>query len=99
MEDVTEAGNVALIGGQPFPRSNVPLRKRLLERIKAEGLTQVIEAMAYTWFNRIAAIRYIELPDNLLHSDSVIRQLVGGSEEADWEKVEVLGWLYQFYIS
>jgi hypothetical protein len=29
----------------------------------------------------------------------VIRQLVGGSEEADWEKVEVLGWLYQFYIS
>ena len=29
----------------------------------------------------------------------MIRQLVGGSEEADWDKVEVLGWLYQFYIS
>ena len=182
VEDVTEAGDVALIGGQPFPRSYVPLRKQLLERIKTEGFTQVMEAMAYTWFNRLVALRYMELhgyldhgyrvlsdplggsvpeilqkaehvtltsldrdevirlklagnrdeelyrtlllaqceelhrilpdvfgklddatllllPDNLLHSNSVIRQLVGGSEEADWDKVEVLGWLYQFYIS
>jgi len=182
VEDVTEAGDVALIGGQPFPRSYVPLRKKLLERIKTEGFTQVMEAMAYTWFNRLVALRYMELhgyldhgyrvlsdplggsvpeilqkaehvtlasldrdevirlklagnrdeelyralllaqceelhrilpdvfgklddatllllPDNLLHSDSVIRQLVSGSEEADWDKVEVLGWLYQFYIS
>jgi REP element-mobilizing transposase RayT len=182
VDEVTEAGDVALIGGQPFPRSAVPLRKKLLERIKADGFAQVMEAMAYTWFNRFVALRFMELhgyfdhgyrvlsdpdggsapeilqkaehvtlsgldreevirlklagnqdeelyrllllaqceelsrvlpdifsllddatilllPDNLLHSDSLIRQLVSGSDEADWEQVEVLGWLYQFYIS
>ena len=41
VEDVTEAEDVALIGGQPFQRSNVRLRKRLLERIKAEGFTRL----------------------------------------------------------
>ena len=29
----------------------------------------------------------------------MIRQLVNGSDPADWQQVEVLGWLYQFYIS
>ncbi|NBK22830.1 MAG: BREX-1 system adenine-specific DNA-methyltransferase PglX, partial [Spirochaetia bacterium] len=39
------------------------------------------------------------LPDNLLHSDSPIRKLVDEIEEADWSEVEIVGWLYQFYIS
>ena len=29
----------------------------------------------------------------------MIRQLVNGSDPADWQQVEVLAWLYQFYIS
>jgi hypothetical protein len=29
----------------------------------------------------------------------VIRQLVNGSDPADWQQVEVLAWPYQFYIS
>ena len=57
MEDVIEAEDVALIGGQLFPRFYVPLRKQLLERIKAEGFTQVMEAMAYSWFNRLGFLR------------------------------------------
>jgi hypothetical protein len=61
VEEVTEAGDIALIGGQPFPRSIVPLRKELLERIKADGFAQVMEAMAYTWFNRFVALRFMEL--------------------------------------
>jgi hypothetical protein len=39
------------------------------------------------------------LPENLLHSDSIIRKLVAASDPKDWQEVEVLGWLYQFYIS
>src|SRR4029077_3958874 len=39
------------------------------------------------------------LPDNLLHSDSVIRKLVNEIEEEDWKEVEIIGWIYQFYIS
>ena len=40
------------------------------------------------------------LPDNLLlHCDSVIAKLVAGIPEEDWAEVEIIGWLYQFYIS
>jgi len=39
------------------------------------------------------------LPDNLLHSDSLIRKLVNSIDEEDWQEVEIIGWLYQFYIS
>ncbi|MCB0510681.1 MAG: BREX-1 system adenine-specific DNA-methyltransferase PglX, partial [Bacteroidetes bacterium] len=39
------------------------------------------------------------LPDNLLNTDSVIRQMVAEIPEEDWVHVEIIGWLYQFYIS
>lgn len=40
-------------------------RLTLIERIKELGLEQVIEESAYTWFNRIVAIRYMEIHDYL----------------------------------
>lgn len=39
------------------------------------------------------------LPDNLTKTDSLIRELVVAIPEEDWQDVEVIGWLYQFYIS
>ncbi|STW80607.1 Type I restriction-modification system methyltransferase subunit [Klebsiella michiganensis] len=39
------------------------------------------------------------LPDNLTRTDSILRDLVDSIPEEDWEDVEVIGWLYQFYIS
>ena len=39
------------------------------------------------------------LPANLLHTGSLIRRLVEGIDESAWEKIEIIGWLYQFYIS
>lgn len=38
------------------------------------------------------------LPDNLTRTDSILRGLVDGIPEEDWQEVEVIGWLYQFYI-
>jgi type II restriction/modification system DNA methylase subunit YeeA len=182
VEPVTEKGDVAIIEGRAFPRSVAAKRKALEERIKRQGFEQVMEAMAYTWFNRLVAIRFMELhgyldhgyrvlshtegkttpeileyaehadlpgldrnkvielkldgnkeaelyrmlliaqcnalhrampflferiddetelllPDTLLHSGSLIRKLVGEIEEEDWQQVEIIGWLYQFYIS
>lgn len=179
---VEENGDVAIIGGRPFPRAVAAQRKKLEERVKLEGFQQVMEAVAYTWFNRFLALRYMELhdylehgfrilsnagssivpeildhaseldlpglnkqkvvelkldgsrdaelyrlllvaqcnalsnampflfekiedetelllPDNLLHSDSLIRKLVSEIEAEDWQEVEIIGWLYQFYIS
>lgn len=182
VEPVVERGDVALIAGREHPRAVAQKRKQLEDRIKREGFEQTMEAMAYTWFNRLVAIRFMEvngylehgyrvlshpqekptpeilehaehvalpglskeavidlklagnkeselyrllltaqcnalhaampflfekiddetellLPDNLLHSDSLIRRLVSEIDEADWNEVEVIGWLYQFYIS
>ncbi|HDZ09175.1 BREX-1 system adenine-specific DNA-methyltransferase PglX [Pseudohongiella sp.] len=39
------------------------------------------------------------LPDNLTKTDSLIRELVSAIDEQDWQDVEIIGWLYQFYIS
>ncbi len=50
-------------------------------------------------FERIDDETELLLPDNLLNSDSLMRKLVGEIEEEDWNEVEIIGWLYQFYIS
>jgi len=181
-EPVQVQGDVALIGGQAFPKAVAAQRKRLDEQIQREGFTAVMEEAAYTWFNRFMAIRYMEvhgyfehgyhvlshpsggarpeileqaehvdlpgldrakvidlkldgtkdeelykslllaqchalyqampflferiddatellLPDGLLASDSLIRKMVSEIPTEDWQQIEVIGWLYQFYIS
>ena len=183
IEPVVEEGDVTLIGAHAFPRNVAEPRKLLEEQIQRDGFEQVMEAMAYTWFNRFAAIRYMELhgyldhgyrvlshpegqnqpeilehaadvdlpgldrekavelkldgskdeelyrlllkaqcnalhqampflfehssgdatdlllPATLLHTDSPIRQMVEDIEESAWGQIEIIGWLYQFYIS
>lgn len=37
--------------------------------------------------------------DNLLGKNSVIDELVNDLDDSNWEEVEVVGWLYQFYNS
>ena len=157
-------------------------RADLLSQVKAQGFEQFIETAAYTWFNRILAIRFMEvndrlpshvrvlsaqngafapqalqealdlpldaldaskaaelvqagddeglfklvflaqcdqlaeympavfdriggamelmLPDGLLREGGVIEQLVSSIQESDWlEGVEVIGWMYQYYVS
>ena len=39
------------------------------------------------------------LPDNLTKTDSLLKDLVNEIPEEDWQQIEVIGWLYQFYIS
>ena len=183
IEPVVEEGDVTLIGAHAFPRNVAEPRKLLEEQIQRDGFEQTMEAMAYTWFNRFAAIRYMELhgyldhgyrvlshpegqnqpeilehaadvdlpgldrkeavelkldgskdeelyrlllraqcnalhqampflfehsagdatdlllPATLLHTDSPIRQMVEDIEESTWGQIEIIGWLYQFYIS
>ena len=182
IEPVVERGDVAVIVGREHPSSVTKKRSQLEGRIKRYGFGRTMEALAYTWFNRLVAIRFMELhgylehgyrvlshpegkltpeilehaehvelpglkretvidlkldgnkeaelyrllliaqcnalntampflfekindetelmlPDNLLHSDSLIRHLVGEIDEEDWQEVEIIGWLYQFYIS
>lgn len=38
-------------------------RRKLVDRINAKGFEAVVEEVAYTWFNRICAIRFMEVND------------------------------------
>ena len=175
-------GDVAIIGDRPFPAVVAKPRSALVQKIEQLGFDQVMEQVAYSWFNRLCAIRYMELhdylghgrrvlshpdqsegyqilddcldidlpglnqrrvrelkldgtqdealyrelllaqchalheampflfetiddetelllPDNLTKTDSLIKGLVSGIPEQDWQNIEIIGWLYQFYIS
>ncbi|WP_241827403.1 BREX-1 system adenine-specific DNA-methyltransferase PglX [Salinivibrio sp. MA607] len=183
ISEVKQEGSVLLIEGKTFEPNVKTARERLVKKVKAMGYNQLVEQVAYTWFNRLCAIRYMEihdylghgfrvlshpdnpkgfeiidhaqdaadelgldrariielklagnkdeelyrelllgqchklheampflfdalddetellLPDNLTRTDSILRGLVDGIPKEDWEQVEVIGWLYQFYIS
>jgi len=178
-----QRGDVALIGEKAFPKAIAPARKALERMVQQMGFAHTMEQAAYSWFNRLCAIRYMEihdfldhgrrvlstangepgtpqilddcldislpgldpqqvaelkldgnkdeelyrelllaqchalheampflfeavddatellLPDNLTKTDSLIRELVSAIPEDDWQDVEIIGWLYQFYIS
>jgi hypothetical protein len=48
-------GDFAIIGGTPFPKKVAVQREVLQRRIDARGFSEVMESVAYTWFNRLAA--------------------------------------------
>ena len=51
-------------------------------------------------FEKIEDYTELLLPDNLLVEGSVVRDLVSNITEEDFkEQVEIIGWLYQYYIS
>lgn len=51
-------------------------------------------------FEKISDYTELLLPDNLLEEGSVVRKMVEDIEESDWlEEVEIIGWMYQYYIS
>ncbi|EOS4120806.1 BREX-1 system adenine-specific DNA-methyltransferase PglX, partial [Escherichia coli] len=179
----TDLGDSVRYGQFSLDKSLASRRERLVKRAEKQGYDVLVEHIAYTWFNRFCAIRYMELhgyldhgfrmlshptlegsfevldhvpevadalgldksrlvemklagdrdeelyrelllaqchalhgampflfeavnddielvlPDNLTRTDSILRGLVDTIPEEDWKQVEVIGWLYQFYIS
>ena len=69
---VEVSGDVAIINGQAHPRNVASLRERLLEKIKREGWEQFVEEIAYTWFNRFTALRFMEVNGFLSHGLRVL---------------------------
>ena len=74
-------------------------REAELYRLLLMAQCNALHAAMPFLFERIDDETELLLPDNLLHSDSLIRKLVNGIDEEDWQEVEIIGWLYQFYIS
>lgn len=51
-------------------------------------------------FEKISDYTELLLPDNILEEGSIIRKMVEDIEEENWkEEVEIIGWMYQYYIS
>lgn len=51
-------------------------------------------------FEKIKDYTELLMPDNLLEKGSVVDKMVTDISEEDWrEEVEIIGWMYQYYIS
>ena len=71
-------GDVVVIAGQAWPIKVQAQREQLIRRIRKDGLHHTMEAVAYTWFNRFAALRYMELHDYLGHGHRALSGSAGG---------------------
>jgi hypothetical protein len=58
-------------------------RKNLIKRIYEKGFDNVVEEVAYTWFNRIIAIRFMEVNDYLPTRIRVLSSQTEGKIEPD----------------
>lgn len=58
-------------------------RAKLIERVSEDGFDNVVEQVAYTWFNRLIAIRYMEVNDYLPTHVRVLSSSDGGKDEPD----------------
>ncbi|MBP1153945.1 MULTISPECIES: BREX-1 system adenine-specific DNA-methyltransferase PglX [unclassified Paenibacillus] len=64
---------------------------------QCNGLNKVLPFM----FETIDDYKEILFPEGLLAKDSFLRQMTDTQviPETDWEQVEIIGWLYQYYIA
>lgn len=58
-------------------------RRRLVSQINSRGFETVVEEVAYTWFNRICAIRFMEVNDYLPNRVRVLSSEKEGKMEPD----------------
>ncbi len=66
---ITEDGygeeNASVIDGRVLLIEEKKQRQELVEQIKSQGYQNTVEEVAYTWFNRFIALRYMEVNDYL----------------------------------
>lgn len=178
-----ESSDAIIINGNQLTDLERKQRNQLIHRIEDKGYEQVIEEVAYTWFNRFVALRFMEVndylptrvrvlssenpsntepdmikealtldldmdkekvfeldmasntealfkyliqlhcndlnkympfmfetledymmilfPEGLLGTESFVREMIDTDAipENNWQEIEIVGWLYQFYIA
>ena len=57
--------NAVTVGGRALSTDEQRQRKELVDQIRSKGYTQVMEEVAYTWFNRFIALRFMEVNNYL----------------------------------
>ena len=58
-------GSAAAIGEKLLSNEEIKQRQALIAQIKEKGYPQVMEEVAYTWFNRFIALRFMEVNNYL----------------------------------
>ena len=65
---------------------------------QCKELSKILPKMFTPFFS--ADFSILLMPDNLLREDSIIHHLITDISEEDWrESTDVIGWLYQYYVS
>jgi type II restriction/modification system DNA methylase subunit YeeA len=69
--------------GKTFKKYELKQRNKLIHNIKHKGFEQVIEEVAYTWFNRFIALRFMEVNNYLPTGVRVLSSIEEGKTEPD----------------
>lgn len=72
-----------LINQKFYKKYEIKQRERLIREIDQKGYDQVIEEVAYTWFNRFIAIRFMEVNDYLPTGVRIFSSIEPGKTEPD----------------
>ena len=81
-----ESSDAIFIDGRQLSKEEKIQRDRLIDRIRQIGFKQVMEEVAYTWFNRFTALRFMEVNDYLPTKVRVLSSTNVGSTEPDMMK-------------
>lgn len=77
-----EPAGAAAVGGRALSPEETGWRDALLRAGAEEGFSHLRDRAAYTWFNRIAAVRYMEVHDFL---PSRVRMFTRPAADGSWE--------------
>lgn len=82
-EPEVSTSDTMIIGDRSLNKIEIAQRKSLVSRIKEKGFSNVIEEVAYTWFNRFIALRFMEVNDYLPTGVRVLSSIEPGKKEPD----------------
>ncbi|MCI0766550.1 BREX-1 system adenine-specific DNA-methyltransferase PglX [Bacillus sp. TL12] len=78
-----ESSDAIFIDGKQLSKEEKIQRKKLIARINQIGFKQVLEEVAYTWFNRFTALRFMEVNEYLPTGVRVLSSLNPNSADPD----------------
>jgi type II restriction/modification system DNA methylase subunit YeeA len=82
-EPEVSTSDTMIIGDRSLNKAEMAQRKSLVSRIKEKGFNNVIEEVAYTWFNRFIALRFMEVNGYLPTGVRVLSSIEPGKKEPD----------------
>src|SRR5699024_5761577 len=83
IEDAEVYQDGFLINQKFYKKYEIKQREKLIREIKQKGYEQVIEEVAYTWFNRFIALRFMEVNDYLPTGIRIFSSIEEGKKEPD----------------